>query len=42
MKAPVRAEHGAIEIAGRHQEGLDGLAEFDYAWLMTWLHRPPA
>jgi tRNA (Thr-GGU) A37 N-methylase len=33
------SEHGTIEIAGRYQEGLDGLAEFDYAWLMTWLHR---
>ena len=34
-----RAEHGTIDIADRYQEGLDGLAEFDYAWLMTWLHR---
>ena len=34
-----RAEHGTIEIAARYQDGLDGLAEFDYAWLMTWLHR---
>ena len=34
-----RAEQGTIDIAGRYQEGLDGLAEFDYAWLMTWLHR---
>jgi tRNA (adenine37-N6)-methyltransferase len=34
-----RAEHGTIEIAGCYQEGLGGLAEFDYAWLMTWLHR---
>jgi tRNA (adenine37-N6)-methyltransferase len=34
-----RAEHGTIEIAERYQDGLDGLAEFDYAWLMTWLHR---
>jgi tRNA (adenine37-N6)-methyltransferase len=34
-----RAEYGTIEIADRYQEGLDGLAEFDYAWLMTWLHR---
>jgi tRNA-Thr(GGU) m(6)t(6)A37 methyltransferase TsaA len=34
-----RAEHGTIEIADRYQEGLDGLAEFDYAWLVTWLHR---
>jgi len=21
-------------------EGLSGLAEFDYVWLLTWLHRP--
>jgi tRNA-Thr(GGU) m(6)t(6)A37 methyltransferase TsaA len=34
-----RAEHGIIEIAERYQEGLDGLAEFDYAWMLTWLHR---
>ena len=34
-----RAEHGTIEIAERYQEGLDGLAEFDYAWLLTWLHQ---
>jgi tRNA (Thr-GGU) A37 N-methylase len=31
-----RAEHGAIEIAQPYREGLDGLADFDYAWL----HRP--
>lgn len=34
-----RAEHGTIEIGDRYREGLDGLAEFDYAWLLTWLHR---
>jgi len=34
-----RAERGTIEIADRYQEGLDGLADFDYAWLVTWLHR---
>ena len=34
-----RAEHGTIEIDDRYREGLDGLAEFDYAWLLTWLHR---
>src|SRR5215469_10302436 len=34
-----RAEHGTIEIADRYLEGLDGLAEFDYAWLVTWLHK---
>jgi tRNA-Thr(GGU) m(6)t(6)A37 methyltransferase TsaA len=35
-----RAEHGAIEIAEPYRDGLDGLAGFDYAWLLTWLHRP--
>ena len=34
-----QAERGTIEIADRYQEGLDGLAEFDYAWLVTWLHK---
>jgi tRNA-Thr(GGU) m(6)t(6)A37 methyltransferase TsaA len=34
-----RAERGTIEIADRYQEGLDGLAGFDYAWLVTWLHK---
>ena len=35
-----RAEHGIIEIDDRYQEGLAGLADFDYAWLLTWLNRP--
>jgi tRNA-Thr(GGU) m(6)t(6)A37 methyltransferase TsaA len=35
-----RAEHGTIEIADRYRDGLDGLAGFDYAWLLTWLDRP--
>jgi len=34
-----RAESGTIEIADRYTDGLDGLAEFDYAWLVTWLHK---
>src|SRR5262245_66611351 len=34
-----RAEHGTGQTADRYQEGLDGLAEFDYAWLVTWLHK---
>jgi tRNA (adenine37-N6)-methyltransferase len=34
-----RAENGTIEIADRYRDGLDGLAEFDYAWLVTWLHK---
>jgi tRNA (adenine37-N6)-methyltransferase len=35
-----RAEHGAIEIADAYTDGLEGLEDFDYAWLLTWLHRP--
>lgn len=34
-----RAGHGTIEIGDRYREGLDGLAEFDFAWLLTWLHK---
>jgi tRNA-Thr(GGU) m(6)t(6)A37 methyltransferase TsaA len=34
-----RAEHGTIDIDDRYREGLDGLADFDYAWLVTWLHQ---
>jgi tRNA-Thr(GGU) m(6)t(6)A37 methyltransferase TsaA len=33
-------ERGTIEIAQPYRDGLDGLAEFDYAWLLTWLHAP--
>ena len=35
-----RAEHGSVEIAEPYREGLEGLADFDYAWLHTWLHSP--
>ena len=35
-----RAEHGTIDIAEPYRDGLDGLAEFDYAWLLAWLDRP--
>lgn len=35
-----RAEHGTIEISAGYAAGLDGLAGFDYAWLLTWLDRP--
>jgi tRNA-Thr(GGU) m(6)t(6)A37 methyltransferase TsaA len=34
-----RAEHGTLELAPEYLDGLDGLADFDYAWLLTWLHR---
>jgi len=35
-----RAGRGAIEIAEPYRDGLEGLEDFDYAWLLTWLHRP--
>jgi len=35
-----RGEHGNIEIAEPYRDGLDGLAGFDYAWLLSWLDRP--
>jgi len=35
-----RAEHATLEVAERYRAGLDGLDGFDYAWLITWLHRP--
>jgi tRNA (adenine37-N6)-methyltransferase len=35
-----RAEHGTIEIDDRYTEGLAGLADFDYAWMLSWLDRP--
>ncbi|MEP7023011.1 MAG: tRNA (N6-threonylcarbamoyladenosine(37)-N6)-methyltransferase TrmO [Actinomycetota bacterium] len=35
-----RAERGTIEIDPGYADGLDGLREFDYAWLLTWLHQP--
>jgi len=34
-----RTEHGTLEIADRYRDGLDGLADFGYAWLLTWLHK---
>ena len=33
-----RAELGTVELFDEYREGLDGLADFDYAWLITWLH----
>ena len=35
-----RAERAVIEIAEPYLDGLDGLAGFGYAWLLTWLDRP--
>ena len=37
-----RGEQGTIEITAPFQEGLEGLEDFDYAWLLTWLHAPAA
>ena len=34
-----RAERGTLEVAEPYREGLDGLQDFAYAWLLTWLHR---
>jgi tRNA-Thr(GGU) m(6)t(6)A37 methyltransferase TsaA len=33
-------ETAVVEIDERYVDGLDGLAEFDFAWLLTWLERP--
>jgi tRNA-Thr(GGU) m(6)t(6)A37 methyltransferase TsaA len=33
-----RAEHGMVEIFEGFAEGLSGLEEFDYVWLLTWMH----
>jgi tRNA-Thr(GGU) m(6)t(6)A37 methyltransferase TsaA len=35
-----RAELGQVELFDDYQDGLDGLADFDYAWLLTWLDNP--
>jgi tRNA (adenine37-N6)-methyltransferase len=34
-----RSDHGTIEISEPYRDGLDGLGGFDYAWLLSWLHR---
>jgi tRNA (adenine37-N6)-methyltransferase len=34
-----KGEEGRIEIDPAYREGLDGLQGFDYAWLLSWLHR---
>jgi tRNA-Thr(GGU) m(6)t(6)A37 methyltransferase TsaA len=33
-----RGEHATVDIDPAYQDGLDGLAGFDYGWLLTWLH----
>src|SRR5262245_52423766 len=35
-----RDEYGTIELYEPFVEGLTGLDGFDYAWMLTWLHRP--
>jgi tRNA-Thr(GGU) m(6)t(6)A37 methyltransferase TsaA len=35
-----RGEEGVVDVHEPFVEGLAGLAEFDYVWLLTWLHRP--
>jgi tRNA-Thr(GGU) m(6)t(6)A37 methyltransferase TsaA len=35
-----RGEQGTLEIAEPFRDGLEGLEDFDYAWLLTWLHAP--
>ncbi len=35
-----RSEEAVLRLAPEYADGLDGLAGFDYAWLITWLHRP--
>ena len=34
-------EEAALEIDDAYADGLDGLAEFDFAWLLTWLGGSP-
>jgi tRNA (adenine37-N6)-methyltransferase len=34
------AAEATIEIAEQYADGLDGLAGFDFAWVLTWLHQP--
>lgn len=34
-----RTEHATIEIGDDYSAGLDGLADFDYAWMLTWLDK---
>lgn len=34
-----RADQATIEVGDAYVGGLDGLADFDYAWMLTWLHR---
>jgi len=45
VDTPVQAalnpdEEGVLELDPAYVDGLDGLAGFDYAWLLTWLDGP--
>jgi tRNA (adenine37-N6)-methyltransferase len=35
-----RATQATVEVEAQYADGLYGLADFDYAWLITWLHQP--
>jgi tRNA-Thr(GGU) m(6)t(6)A37 methyltransferase TsaA len=35
-----RDEYGTLEVFEAFGEGLAGLDGFDYAWLVSWLHKP--
>ncbi|HEX9065722.1 MAG TPA: tRNA (N6-threonylcarbamoyladenosine(37)-N6)-methyltransferase TrmO [Streptosporangiaceae bacterium] len=37
-----RSEHGTVQVDPAYADGLDGLADCDYAWLLTWLDAKPA
>lgn len=37
-----RAESGTVEVFEDYRDGLEGLAGFEYAWLLTWLHERDA
>jgi tRNA (Thr-GGU) A37 N-methylase len=41
IQARLNAGNAAtIEIGEQYADGLDGLAGFDFAWVLTWLHQP--
>jgi tRNA-Thr(GGU) m(6)t(6)A37 methyltransferase TsaA len=35
-----RSEAGTVEIFASYADGLAGLEDFDYVWLLSWLERP--
>ena len=36
-----RVEQAVIELEPVFADGLDGLGDFDWAWMLTWLHQQP-